>query len=232
MLLVNRAHEAAEVRAQNFLHRMLFRRDDMDLDVARAERGRDFEADEAGAEHDRPARRLRPLDDRPAVLERSKHKHVRRPGAGDGRRDGLGAGREKKAVEGKLLAASERDFARANVDCCDRRIEPKVDGIVGIEALVAQRQPLLRRAAGEIVLRQVRPVDRRRVVAAQHDDAALVFPPPQHLGRGESRCAAADDHDPPRLIRLRARPCFRPGALLTHDDLSVALIHPPNIDRT
>ena len=98
--------------------------------------------------------------------------------------------------------------------------------------MVAQRQPFLRRAAGEIVLRQVRPVDRRRIVAAQHDDAALVFPPPQHLGRSESRRAAADDHDPPRLIRLRARPCFGPGALLTHDDLSVALIHPPNIDRT
>ena len=36
VLLVNRAHEAAEVRAQNSLHRPLFRRNHMDLEIARA----------------------------------------------------------------------------------------------------------------------------------------------------------------------------------------------------
>ena len=224
--------KSPEFRAQNSLHRLLFRRDDMDLDVARAQRGRDFEPDEARAQHDRAARRLRPLDDRPAVAERAKHKHV----ATAWRRGWTGARARRRSREaaGRREASRrrERDLARSHVDCRDRRIEPKVDRVVGIEARVAQRHPFLRRAAGEIVLGQVRPVDRRRVVAAQHDDAALVFPPPQHLGRGESRRAAADDHDPPRLIRRRARPCFRPGALLAHDDLSVALIHPPNINRT
>ena len=67
-------------------------------------RGRDFEADEARPQDDRPARRLRPFDDRPAVLERTKHEHVRRLGAGNGRGHRLGAGREKQAIEGKLVA--------------------------------------------------------------------------------------------------------------------------------
>ena len=104
VLLVERLHEAAELRPQNFLHRPFFRRDDMDLDVARAQRGRDFEADEARPEHDDPLRRLGAFDDRPAVFKRAKHEHVRRLGAGQGRGHGLGAGREKQAIVGKLVA--------------------------------------------------------------------------------------------------------------------------------
>ena len=55
MLLVERLHEAAELEPQDLLHRPLFRRDDMDFDIARAQRRRNFKADEAGAEHDRRA---------------------------------------------------------------------------------------------------------------------------------------------------------------------------------
>ena len=149
-------------------------------------------------------RRLRSFDDRLAVLQRAKHEHVRRLGAGEGRGHGLGAGRQKQAIVRKLVAGRERDFARAGVDGGDGRIQAKVDGIVGIELGVAQRQPVFRRAAGEIILGQIWPIDRRRVVAAQHDEIALVFLPPQHLGRGESSRAAADDHDP-----ASARPIWR-----------------------
>ena len=148
---------------------------------------------------------------------------------------GLGPGRQQEPIEGNGFAAGERDFVCADVNCGDGRVEAKIDGIVGIEALVAQRQPFFRRAAGEIVLRQVRPVDRRRVVAAQHDDAALVFLPAQHLGRGESRRAPADDHNLLWLIwlvPLCARLPLRLSALLAHDDLSVALFDRPRIDRT
>ena len=54
-----------------------------------------------------------------------------------------------------VLAASERDFARPEIDCCYGRIETNVDRLARIEALIAQREPFLRRAAGEIVLRQI-----------------------------------------------------------------------------
>ncbi len=232
VFLVERLHEAAELGPQNFLHRPFFRRDDMDLDVARAQRGRDFEADEARAEHDDPLCRLGAFDDRLAVLQRAKHEHVRRLGAGEGRGHRLGAGREKQAIVGKLVAGRERDFTRAGVDGRDGRFQAKVDGVVGIELGVAKRQPLFRRAAGEIVLGQIRPVDRRRVVAAQHDDAALVFLPAQHLGCGKSRRAAADDHDCVRLIPLCARLLLGLSVLLAHEDLAVALLDAPRADRT
>ena len=88
----------------------------MDLDVPRSQRSRDFEADEACAEDDRAARRLRSFDDRAAVFERTKHEHIGRLGAGEGRGHGLGAGREKQAIEGNFLAVDERDFSRASVD--------------------------------------------------------------------------------------------------------------------
>ena len=133
MLLVKRLHEAAEIGTQDFLHRPLFRRDDMDLDVARAQRGRDFEPDEARAEHDDPLCRLGAFDDRPAVLQRTKHEHVRRLGAGEGRGHGLGAGREKQAIVGKLVAGRKGDFTRPGVDGRDGRFQAKVDGVVGIE---------------------------------------------------------------------------------------------------
>ena len=131
-----------------------------------------------------------------------------------------------------MSPVGERDFARAGVDGRDGRIQAKVDGIVGIKTLVAQRQPIFLRAAGEIVLRQIGPIDRRRIVAAQHDDAALVFLPAQHLGRGEPRRAAADDHDFVWLVPLSAMLLLRPSALITHKDLAVALLDAPRVDWT
>ena len=52
VLLVQLAHEVAELRAQHALHRALFRRHDVHLDAARAQRGGDLEADEARPHHD------------------------------------------------------------------------------------------------------------------------------------------------------------------------------------
>ena len=118
----------------------------MDLDVARAQRGRDFEPDEARAEHDDPLRCLRAVDDGPAVFQRSKHEHVRRVGAGQGRGHRLGPGREKQAIVRKTPAVSERKFPRTRVDGGDGRIQAQVDRVVGIKTLVAQRQPVFLRS--------------------------------------------------------------------------------------
>ena len=121
----------------------------------------------------------------------------------------LGAGRQQQAVVGNGAAAGEDDIARLGIDRGDFAVEPQVDLGIGVKIVRPQRQPILRRAAGEIILRQVRPVDRRRGIVAQHDDAAAKLLPPQHLGRGKARRAAADDHDlagridGPRDARLR-----------------------------
>ena len=62
--LVQLADEAADLRAQDALQRLRFRGDDVHLDPARAQRGRDLEADEARADdHARawPTPRLRTI---------------------------------------------------------------------------------------------------------------------------------------------------------------------------
>ena len=108
-------------------------------------------------------------------------------------------------------------------------MKPEIDGVVAIEFGRAKRQPILGRAAREIVLGQVGPVDRRGIVGGQHDDLPLVLPPAQHFRGGEAGGAPADDHDLPRLAGSaggRKRLC----ALLADNDLAVALIDQPGID--
>ena len=56
VLLVQRANEIAQLRPEHALHRPRFRRHDVDLDIARTQRRRDFEPDEARADHERAAR--------------------------------------------------------------------------------------------------------------------------------------------------------------------------------
>ena len=97
----------------------------MNLDVARAQRGRDFEADEAGAEHDGAARRLGALDDGAAVGERAQRVNMRLVGARDRQPDRLGAGREQQPVVGEPCSIGERDLARARVDARRRRVSSR-----------------------------------------------------------------------------------------------------------
>ena len=58
VLLMQRAHEVAHLRAEDTLHRPLLGRHDMNLDVAGAQRRRGLQPDEARADHDRPLRAL------------------------------------------------------------------------------------------------------------------------------------------------------------------------------
>ena len=60
LLFMQGADEIAHLRTQDTLHRPLVRRHDMDLDLAVAQRRRDLEPDEAGADHHRALRLLRP----------------------------------------------------------------------------------------------------------------------------------------------------------------------------
>src|SRR6187455_2220466 len=80
-----------------------------------------------------------------------------------------------------------------------------------------------------MVFRQVRPVDRRRIVAAQHHDATFVVLPAQHLGGGKTRRATTDDHDSLWVIGLRDLD-RRPLAFLANKNPAVALLHLPDIE--
>ena len=116
VLFVQRAHEVAHLGPEHALHRPLLRRHDMDLDIARAQRRRDLEPDEAGTDHDRAARAVRRLDDRPAIGERAQRVDVRLVGARDRQPHRLGAGRQQQTVVGNIAAACEDDVARLGID--------------------------------------------------------------------------------------------------------------------
>ena len=125
---------------------------------------------------------------------------VRQVRAGDREPHRFGAGREQQPVVRDHAAVGECHRVVFRIDRRDVDLQAQIDMVVAVKVIRPQRQPVLRRAAGEIVLRKVRAVDWRRIVVAQHHDAALIILPPQHLGGSESGRAAADDHDPVRHV--------------------------------
>ena len=99
VLFVQRAHEIAHVGPEHALHRPLLRRDDMDLDISRAQCRRGLEADKAGADHDRAARAVHGLDDRPAIRKRAQHMDMRLVGARDRQPHRLCTCRQQQTVD-------------------------------------------------------------------------------------------------------------------------------------
>src|SRR5579863_6683838 len=232
VLLVQLADEVAELRAEHTFHRPHLRRRHVDLDIARAQGSRSLEPNEAGTDDQRPPRAFGAFDDCPAIGERAQRMDVRQIGAGDRKPHRLGAGRQQQTVVSKTRATGETDLALFHVDAGNFGAEPQLDVVLRIKRIGAQRQPILRRAAGKIILGQIGPVDRRRAIIAQHHDAAAVVAPPQHLGRGEAGGAAADDDDLSGRIRRRgpaARFCLR--ALVLDEDAAVPLLDIPAGER-
>ena len=189
------ADEVAHLRTQYPLHRPFARRHNMNIDFAGAQGGGNFEADEAGAQNDGAARSPGPFDDRPAIRKRAQHMDVWLVGAGDGQANRFCSGCQQQPVVRDRASIREDDLARAYIDAGDVRVETQVDVVLRIEALPTQRHPVLRRFAGEIVLGKIWPVDRRRFIVAEHDNAALILFAPQALGRGKACRAAADNDD-------------------------------------
>ena len=64
----------------------------------------------------------------------------------------LRPGRQQQTVVGNSFATGENHVSGLGIDRCDLGAEPQIDTRVGVEILGAQRQPVLGRAAGEIVL--------------------------------------------------------------------------------
>ena len=156
-------------------------------------RRRGLQPDEACADDDRAARILGAFDDGAAIGERAQRMDMRLVGARDRQPHRLGAGRQQQPVVGRLLPPATMTSRVFTSMPTTSAFEAQLDAVFGIESVRPQRQPVLRRAAGEIILRQVGPVDRRRGIIAQHDDAAAEAAPPQHLGRRKARRAAADN---------------------------------------
>ena len=77
VFFMQRTDEIAHLSTENALHRTRFRRDDMNLDPAGPQRGRDLRTDETRPYDNYPARRFRRIDDGTAIFERPQRVDVR-----------------------------------------------------------------------------------------------------------------------------------------------------------
>ncbi len=195
VLLVDLANEAAELTPHNALHWNGLGRDNVHLEVPRAQRGRDFKPDEACADYHSALRRLRLLDDGTAVSERAQIVDVRQLAAGHIEPNRLGAGRHEQRVVGLATAVLELDLATCRIDRRGARAEMQLDAVLPIEFRRAQRDPLLGRAAGQVVLRQIRPVVGCRAIGTQYRDAPSIALAAQRLGGAVARRAAPQNDD-------------------------------------
>ena len=125
----------------------------------------------------------------------------------------LRAGREQqRVVRDRRRVLRSRPSSPCDVDAASTRPRTIVDVVLGVESVGAQRDPLLGRVAGEIVLREVRAVVRRVRVVVDHVTRPSIAAAAQHLGRGAARGARADDDDARRRRRRDRRATGYVGA--------------------
>jgi hypothetical protein len=146
------AHEIAHCRSEYALHRALLQAYDMNLDVSRAQRRRHLEPDEACPDHHRAFRAVGRCNDRAAIVQRAQHMDMGLARAGNRQPHRLRAGRQQQTVVGNGLAAGEQHLSCLGFDRGHFRLQPQVDRGIGVKTIGPQRQPVLRGAAGEIIL--------------------------------------------------------------------------------
>ena len=97
---------------------------------------------------------------------------MRQIAAGNAKPDRLGAGGQEQGAVAVPAAVHKLDLASIGMDRNYASAEPQLDVVPVVELGRAQRYPFLGRIAGEIILGQIGPVARRRVIIAQHRDRA------------------------------------------------------------
>ena len=193
--LVQLANEAADFRAHYAFQRNAFRPDDVHLEPARAQRCRDFEADEARADDQRPLRRRRSGDDGAAVGKRAQVVDLRIRRARDFEADGIGAGRDQQRAELVLFAVLQ--MHRLCSTSIDDTRESSTSSMLPLGVILgrAQRYPVVLRGSRQEILRQVGPIARWRRVGADHRDGTCIAFPAENVRGGQpGRAAADDDH--------------------------------------
>src|SRR5262249_19768421 len=107
----------------------------------------------------------------------------------------------------------------------------KLDAVCGIELARAERQPTLWRVAGEIILRQIGPINRGSGIVTDHDDATTEPAPPKHLSGGKAGCSSAHNHNSPHAVGRWQGLGFGLLALFFDEDSAGALLDFPALDR-
>src|SRR5438093_1130124 len=123
--------------------------------------------------------------------------------------------------------SSRWNLTPCRIDPGDLGAQLKIDPGIAVEFRRTQRDPVLRRIAGEIILGQIRPVAWGSLIGAEHRQPAVEPLPAQHFGRREPRGAAADDDDVSGLHCRSSALRLRALDLLARKHLCVALLDPP-----
>src|SRR5262249_28152648 len=145
VLLVDRAYDIAKFTPEHAFQRPTLRRHDVNLDLARPQRGGNLEPDEASAEHHRAPGRFCPGNDRSRVGERAQHVHMRLSSAGDIEANRLSAGCEQQPVEGDASSTCKRHLTPLRIDAGDVAAELKFDRLVLIKVERSERHPVFGR---------------------------------------------------------------------------------------
>jgi len=185
VLLVEPANEAPELHTEHALERHRFWRHHIDVEAPRAKRTRNLEPDEARPDNDSTATRLSSRNDAPAIGERAKQVDLGTIRAGDVEPDGIGARGEEETVVPKLAPVIQRDLTARGLEGGDPATN-HLDSVLLVEARWPERNPLLGCVPGQIVLRQIRPIVRRRGVWVDERDSSVEPLASQHLGGGAS----------------------------------------------
>ena len=221
--LLSRAEERAHLCRDRPGHGALGRLDHRHGEAAPGRDGGEFEPDEAGAHHhDRPGGLDLRLE-RVGIREVAQLTYTREFGPGHGQRPVPRAGGEHEVVVGQVPAVRELQPARRPVDRDGPNPRPVRDRVLGEEAGRAQEQPLLIGLAGEVGLRQGRPLVGKDGLVAHQGDRIPEPTLAQGGGELEARLAGARDDDPGRahaLAPASARPLSAtPGRLRAPSDI-------------
>ncbi len=231
LVFVDGLHEAAQVGAQDLGQRRGLGRDDVHVQGALDQGGGDLQPDEAGADHHHAAAGIGRLNNGLAIPQAAQDMDI---GVVEPKKRGprrLCASGQDHGVKRLTRAIYEDHLAGAQVEFADLGACSQIDVAGFVEGGVAQRHPVPRRLAGQVILGTVGPIIRRVRVGAQQGQVAVEAFASQHLCCGEARRAAADDDDAPRTI-LRLRPlCGRTRLeFFRYEDRAFALLHPPAVD--
>ena len=104
----------------------------------------------------------------------------------------------RSASQATSRPSSSESFLAAGSIAATRDSERQGDLLLAEKRGRTQRHPLLGRGAGQVVLGQVRAIDRRRLVGAEQEDLTVVPFAAQRLGRRLAGRPRADDGDGPQ----------------------------------
>src|ERR1700691_1935107 len=156
VLLVQRTNEITYFEPEDALHWPLFRRHDVHLDFARAQRCRHLKSNKTCTDHEHAARLSRRVNDGAAIGERTQRMNMWLVGARNRQAYRLRAGGQQKPIVGHVATPGGDDMARFDINADDLAIEAQVNAGFAVVTVRTQRHPVLGGTSGKIVLGQVR----------------------------------------------------------------------------